>query len=716
MRILACIAFLILFGFNAEAQEISFEQYVTGFSSPTEIANAGDERLFVLERGGLIKIIDKDGAVLSTPFLDIDSIVFDASFQDERGLLGMAFHPDYETNGYFYLNYIDNSSNTNIVRYSRDAADANLADPNTRTEIMTIEQPYGNHNGGSLAFGHDGYLYIGMGDGGSGNDPDNYGQNLQSLLGKMLRIDVDGASPYAVPTDNPFVGDDTTLDEIWSIGLRNPWKFSFDRETGDMWIADVGQNAREEVDFEPAGDPGGHNYGWRCWEGTRFTNNDSQSDCQGDYTDPVYEMLHMGFSGPCSITGGYVYRGDLYDNLKGKYICTDYCSGQIWTITQDGSGGFVGEEVTQFNAGVSTFGQGHDGELYVARLSNGTVYKVVGQLPDVSYAQAESAEYDAANERWLISNGDNIISDDGQGNKKVFSESSASYGMEVMGGFVYGLSPSSLVCVDLTTEEEVFRLQVAGAGFLNGLTNDGQGVLYATDFGNKRIYKIDVTDSSNPTFEILISDTEQTPNGILYEAANNRLLYTTWESNAKVKSVDLASLDQQVLVSTGLGQIDGIDDDSRGNYYLSSWNPDAITRYNSDFTSSEIIATPTLDSPADIGYSQDLDILAIPMGDEVIFVEVEPTSIQDLDDDLQMEIIGNPVTEYCVVQVNLARESDLTFTITDQRGTVVSAIMVNAAAGESFVQLTTTTLVAGLYTVTVSSQEGALRSLQMVKI
>ncbi len=379
MKKISTLFLLSFFSICIFAQTIELEQYATGFLSPVDITHAGDERLFVVERSGRIKIIDENGSVVSTPFLDIDNLVANTSGQSERGLLGLAFHPNYVNNGFFFVNYTDNSGETVIARYSRDAADPNLADPNSGVMIMTIDQPYSNHNGGCIKFGPDGYLYIGMGDGGSGNDPQSYGQNTQSLLGKMLRIDIDNGSPYSIPANNPFVNDANVLDEIWAIGVRNPWRFSFDRETGDLWIADVGQNAWEEIDFQPANSPGGENYGWRCYEGNNLNGNVNTSNCgsAGDYVAPVYEIQHQGFSGPCSITGGFVYRGEDYPDLEGIYICADYCSGEFFTVAPDGSGGWVGQEVADFNYDISTFGEDVNGEIYAARMGQGRIYKVV---------------------------------------------------------------------------------------------------------------------------------------------------------------------------------------------------------------------------------------------------------------------------------------------------------------------------------------------------
>jgi hypothetical protein len=328
-----------------------------------------------VERPGVIHIIDGKGEVLPEPFLDIDSKVIATSGQSERGLLGLAFHPDYANNGYFYVNYIANDGNTRVSRFSVDPGDPDKGDPNSELQLMTINQPFSNHNGGDLNFGPDGYLYIGMGDGGSANDPQNNSQNRQSWLGKMLRIDVDNGMPYAIPPDNPFADDDFTLDEIWALGLRNPWRFSFDRETGDMWIADVGQNEWEEVDFQPANSLGGENYGWRCYEADDpfITSGCEPSDSM---TFPVAKYPHPGGFQCASITGGYVYRGSANPDLYGWYLYGDFCFQEIWGVRFDGSewehvemGDFTGPY------GFITFGEDEKGEMYTGTFQ-GNIYRI----------------------------------------------------------------------------------------------------------------------------------------------------------------------------------------------------------------------------------------------------------------------------------------------------------------------------------------------------
>lgn len=350
-------------------------------------ASAADDRLFLVYKSGEIRIY-KNGAVLATPFLDISALVSSSS---EQGLLGLAFDPDYETNGFFYLNYTGRNpdgsgttSTTRIVAYQRDAVDPDLADPDANEVLLSITQPFSNHNGGQLLFGPDGYLYIGMGDGGSAGDPNNRAQNPQELLGKMLRIEVDGFTPYAIPADNPFVADPGTLDEIWALGLRNPWRFSFDRVTGDLFIGDVGQNVWEEIDFQPASSTGGENYGWRLKEGTHCFNPPTNCD-PGGLTEPIFEYAH----GPhCSITGGYVYRGEDAPQLTGFYLLGDFCSGQYWTLRDSGGGNWEDNTLTVFvndtaltsSDDITAFGEDNRGELYILtrRSTTANVYKITG--------------------------------------------------------------------------------------------------------------------------------------------------------------------------------------------------------------------------------------------------------------------------------------------------------------------------------------------------
>ena len=345
---------------------ISLSKVSGGFNRPVTITNAGDGsgRLFVVEQAGSIRII-QNGAVLAAPFLNISSLV--KSTGSEQGLLGLAFPPDFATRRSFYVNFTNRVAvgNTVIARFNL-SQDPNLADPASFQQLLTIVQPFANHNGGQLAFGADNFLYIGTGDGGSGGDPLGNGQNTSSLLGKLLRIDVltNPTVPYVIPPDNAF------NNEIWAYGLRNPWRFSFDRLTKDLYLADVGQDQAEEIDFQAAGTGGGANYGWNLMEGSRCfkTANCSSSG----FVLPATEYLHG--NGDCSITGGYVYRGSN-TALQGIYIYGDFCSGRIWGLRHNG---FTWEDklLLDTDFSISTFGEDEAGELYLADYSSGDIYRI----------------------------------------------------------------------------------------------------------------------------------------------------------------------------------------------------------------------------------------------------------------------------------------------------------------------------------------------------
>jgi glucose/arabinose dehydrogenase len=365
---------------------------ISSLSTPTTLRHAGDGsgRLFITEKAGAIKIYN--GTSVTTDFLDISSLV---SSSGERGLLGLDFDPNYSTNGYFYVKYNNNGGDTIIARYSVSAGDANIADPNSAQIIMRIDQPASNHNGGDIHFGPDGYLYIGMGDGGGSNDNAGNGNNAQNranLLGAMLRIDVSPLminldiiyndsfeepdnsinlntcgldsvpGSYRIPNDNPYINDANVCSEIWAFGLRNPYRFSFDKQTGDMLIGDVGQNAFEEVNFQPASSNGGENYGWVCREGahshlTQF--------CTGDevFTEPVIDLPQSADNG-CSVMGGYVYRGTAIPAIQGRYIFADYCNGRI-NFTSPVVGNWSYELLEDLgNFQLIGFGEDEDGEVY----------------------------------------------------------------------------------------------------------------------------------------------------------------------------------------------------------------------------------------------------------------------------------------------------------------------------------------------------------------
>ncbi|MDW8328064.1 MAG: PQQ-dependent sugar dehydrogenase [Anaerolineales bacterium] len=347
-----------------------------GLNDPVFVTHAGDSRLFIVERCGRIRIF-KNNALLATPFLDISNTGANRvrCWGGEEGLLSVAFAPDYATNGRFYVYYVNVAGDLVIARY-HVSTNPDVADVNSEQIVLTIPHPiHNNHNGGQLAFGpNDGLLYIGPGDGGSGGDPPNNAQNPAQLLGKLLRINVEAGNPvtYTIPTTNPFTQTSGYRGEIWALGLRNPWRFSFDRATGDLFIADVGQYAWEEVNYQPANSNGGQNYGWRCFEGNADYNT---SGCgpRGNYTFPVSAY---GRDQGCSVTGGYVYRGALYPNLTGRYLYSDFCSGRIWSLRFTGA---AWENVELLNSGlsISSFGEDVNGELYVAGYSNDTIYRLV---------------------------------------------------------------------------------------------------------------------------------------------------------------------------------------------------------------------------------------------------------------------------------------------------------------------------------------------------
>lgn len=350
---------------------LDLQAFSSGYSNPVDIANCGDNRLFIVERGGIIWVCDENGNKSVKPFLNITNKVY--SVGSEQGLLGLAFHPDFKNNGYFYVNYINKQQNTTIARYSVSATDSNKADKTTFLKLLNIKQPFSNHNGGCVKFGPDGYLYLSLGDGGSGGDPNNNAQNPNKLLGKILRIDVDNGSPYASPASNPFFNTPGYKKEIWALGLRNPWRFSFDRTTGDLYIGDVGQELWEEIDYQAAGDPGGENYGWRCYEGNH-TYNTTGCGPSTDYDFPITEQSHSG--GDCAIIGGFVYRGSLYPNMMGKYFYTDECGGKFRMLYFSGTWQKV--QLQQFQTfSYSSFGEDKDGELYVASLSDGKIYHII---------------------------------------------------------------------------------------------------------------------------------------------------------------------------------------------------------------------------------------------------------------------------------------------------------------------------------------------------
>ncbi len=362
-KLLFCASIFSSFMFNA--QSITLEEFATGFTAPVEITHANDSRMFVVQQNGIIKILQANGTVNATNFLNISSKI---TYGGERGLLGLAFHPQYPTNGYFFVYYNDTSGNITVARYTRSAANPDVADASTEKIILNVPKPFDNHNGGSIHFAPDGYLWVVTGDGGSGGDPNNNAQNKNSLLGKLLRLDINTTAPYNIPPGNPFVGIDGA-DEVWAYGLRNAWKFNFDTASGNVMIADVGQGQIEEINRMPL-TQAGINYGWRCYEGNNAYN---ATGCaaQSTMTFPIAAYDHSG--GKCSITGGYVYRGTQYPALQGRYFFADYCSTQIGSLNADDS--IIWTAPSSGN-NFSTFGINNQNELFVAAVNSGKVFRL----------------------------------------------------------------------------------------------------------------------------------------------------------------------------------------------------------------------------------------------------------------------------------------------------------------------------------------------------
>ena len=376
---------------------VRFTPVVTGVSEPVFITNAADgsNRLFIVQQSGQIRIF-KNGSLLPAAFLNVAGVPNFTAVGGEQGLLGLAFDPHYATNRFFYVTYTTTTGGpvfkytTTLVRYRASASNADLADPASRTLILSIPKKYINHNGGMIAFGPDTFLYMSMGDGGSGGDPDNNGQNIHTLLGKILRLDVHSTPPagktYAIPSTNPFFGDPdpSVRQEIWAYGLRNPWRFSFDRSTGDLFIGDVGQNIEEEIDFQPASDAGGNNYGWHILEGNRCYSPASNCTPPSHYVGPVavYDHGNNDLFG-CSVTGGYVDRDPSSPSLNGVYFYGDYCSGKLLGLVHNSNSTWTSRLIIDTPYNISSFGQDEQGGLYLADRVSGRIIQI-SQVPVIT--------------------------------------------------------------------------------------------------------------------------------------------------------------------------------------------------------------------------------------------------------------------------------------------------------------------------------------------
>ncbi len=355
--------------FNPSSVDLGLEPVAGGLDSPLGVTHAGDGsgRLFIVEQTGVIRVL-RDGEVLDEPFLDVSEAIVAGG---EQGLLGLAFHPDFARNGRFFIDYTDVNGDT-VVAEVVVSEDPDRADEDSVRILLQVDQPYANHNGGQLAFGPDGFLYVALGDGGSAGDPENNGQNADVLLGKLLRLDVDSGDPYGIPGDNPFANGGGEP-EIWAYGLRNPWRFSFDSKTGDLWIADVGQGEFEEINRRPAA-AGGLNYGWDQMEGLECYEG---ADC--DPADKVVPISGYDHDRGCSVTGGYVYRGKDFPELRGGYVFGDYCSGLIWAIDATTRGFTEPVELMASDLSISSFGLDEAGELYLTDLAGGDLLRVVAR-------------------------------------------------------------------------------------------------------------------------------------------------------------------------------------------------------------------------------------------------------------------------------------------------------------------------------------------------
>jgi glucose/arabinose dehydrogenase len=361
---------------NSDWPNLALREVITGLDQPVHVTHAGDGsgRLFLVEKPGRIKIA-QNGTPLEEPFLNITRRV--KSSGNEQGLLSVAFPPDHTNKGYFYVNYTRETDGATVIARYQLTENANVANPDSEEILLTIAQPYENHNGGQIAFGLDGYLYIGMGDGGSSGDPEERAQDLNDLLGKLLRIDVEtGATPYAIPADNPYAQNPDVKDEIWAFGLRNPWRFSFDRATGNLYTADVGQNRYEEVNVQPAASSGGENYGWDIMEGLHCYEPAEGCD-QSGLTLPVVEYAHQ--QGNCSVTGGFVYRGPGAPRMQGIYFYGDYCTGFIWGLRQNGATWENQLLADTALTRLTSFGEDEAGNLYATDLNTGSVYRLIDE-------------------------------------------------------------------------------------------------------------------------------------------------------------------------------------------------------------------------------------------------------------------------------------------------------------------------------------------------
>lgn len=437
MRILTFLSFFIICVSSYAQNKINLEQVASGLSIPVDIVFDPQNNMYVVEKGGKIKRINLNSNIHEDVLNLTDRV---NSGANERGLLGMVFHPEYLTNGYVFVNYTGNGGHTRISRFKRTNGNAFGIDSASEKILMTILQPYNNHNAGDLNFGSDGYLYIAMGDGGSGGDPLNKSQNPKDKLGKMLRIDINTETDeYLIPSDNPYANAKDTLKEIWAMGLRNPWRFSFDQLTQDLWIADVGQNRWEELNFTPASSNGGENYGWRCYEADQKYD---FSDCNDStvFTFPIHKYQTSSGGEGCSITGGFVSRDTTQKTLYGKYIYGDYCTGNIWYIYKNENGSYVNEKIYKLSTQeLSSFGQDNAGVIYATAIGDGVIYKISEKCSLLASGQVLK---DASCTE--IANGSSIITVTGSQNYSISLNGATDFNLDSLAAGSYSFQVTDL--------------------------------------------------------------------------------------------------------------------------------------------------------------------------------------------------------------------------------------------------------------------------------
>jgi glucose/arabinose dehydrogenase len=686
---------LVTAPFFLNGQDITLELFAEGFSAPVDLVHAGDERLFVVEKSGAIKIIQPDGSVNAAPFIDLDPIV--NSGANERGLLGLAFHPDYTENGFFYVNYTANGGGATVISRFSVSDNPDIGDPDSESMVISIEQPFSNHNGGGVKFGPDGFLYIGTGDGGAGGDPQDFGQNGMSLLGKMLRLDIDSGIPYVVPEDNPFVDVEDIRDEIWATGLRNPWRYSFDSETGDLWIGDVGQNRFEEIDFQSASSKGGENYGWRCYEGSSDFN---QSNCNldQDFTFPVFEYANDEYVDGCSVTGGLVYRGSDYPSLYGDYIFVDFCSGQFWATTQQPCGRFDTREIFRGSfQDYSAFGEDINKEIYVVALSSGEVLRVVSDCnldinvntTNISCESAQSGTVSIS----ANSPGDVVAVAWSDGNTDLVRENldAGTYEFEVSDGVC-----AITRCVTIEDESPDFNCQIAitQVATCPGSQAGGGQIFLQDDFINAcnvedEVITINIYNQDTLLDVYTLSDTI-----LIQFIASTTYGFQLVTADCESEITDFLVVSALELDSTTIEFIDGIlvaDPVENATLYL--W-----------YLDGELV-TQTMENTLEINQGGFYSVVVQNIGcvgppSPELFVNLVNT--KDLKNVFSYNIFPNPFSEIININMNLDRSEWVSYKVVDLAGKVM--LTGKLESDEIDLSISSLTWEAGLYFIEMESE------------